>query len=91
MCGSDTNLVLEENDKGMIIPITNKSVVDYIKEESLNIKQIRESFDLLYDDISLVKNKSQVQLTDRAGSIFVVNLENYIHNEIMGECLKNSF
>ena len=89
--GSDTNLVLEENDKGMIIPITNKSVVDYIKEESLNIKQIRESFDLLYDDISLVKNKSQVQLTDRAGSIFVVNLENYIHNEIMGECLKNSF
>ena len=79
-----SNLLLEENDRGTLIPITNQSVIDYIKEESCNIKQIRESFDLLYDDIKLINNKSQVQLTDRAGGVFIVNLENYIHNEIIG-------
>lgn len=89
--GYGNNMILEENDKGMVIPITNQSVIDYIQEESLNIKQIKESFDLLYDDIKLVKNKSQVQLTDRAGSIFVVNLENYIHNEIMDACIKHTY
>ena len=85
-----SNLLLEENDRGTLIPITNQSVIDYIKEESCNIKQIRESFDLLYDDIKLINNKSQVQLTDRAGSVFIVNLENYIHNEIIGACIGES-
>lgn len=83
------NLVLEESDAGLVIPITNDEVINYINSQSLNIKQIRESFDLLYDDIKLVKNKSQVQLTDKAGGIFVVNLESYIHNEIMDACLEN--
>lgn len=85
-----SNLLLEENDRGTLIPITNQSVIDYIKEESCNIKQIRESFDLLYDDIKLINNKSQVQLTDRAGGVFIVNLENYIHNEIIGSCIGES-
>lgn len=85
-----SNLLLEENDRGTLIPITNQSVIDYIKEESCNIKQIRESFDLLYDDIKLINNKSQVQLTDRAGGVFIVNLENYIHNEIIGACIGES-
>lgn len=84
----DSNLVLPKDDKGMLIPITNESVIRYINSESLNLKQIRESFDLLYDDIKLVNGRSQVQLTDRAGGIFVVNLEQYIHNEIIGECMK---
>lgn len=83
------NLVLEESDAGLVIPITNDEVINYINSQSLNIKQIRESFDLLYDDIKLVKNKSQVQLTDKAGGIFVVNLESYIHNEIMDVCLES--
>lgn len=85
-----SNLLLEENDRGTLIPITNQSVIDYIREESCNIKQIRESFDLLYDDIKLINNKSQVQLTDRAGGVFIVNLENYIHNEIIGACIGES-
>lgn len=84
------NLVLEKSDAGLVIPITNDEVINYINSQSLNIKQIRESFDLLYDDIKLVKNKSQVQLTDKAGGIFVVNLESYIHNEIMDACLESA-
>lgn len=77
------NIYLPDNDPGTLIPITNQSVIDYIKTESCTFKQIKESFDLLYDDIKLVNGKSQVQLTDRAGGIYMINLENYIHNEIM--------
>lgn len=86
-----SNLYLDNNDQGRLIPITNESVLNYIKTESCNFKQIKESFDLLYDDIKLINGKSQVQLTDRAGGIFVVNLENYIHNEIIGACLKSYY
>lgn len=86
-----SKLYMDDNDPGMAIPITNESVIDYIKEESMNIKQIKESFDLLYDEIKLVKNKSAVQLTDRAGAIYVINLENYIHNEIIGACIKSQY
>lgn len=85
-----SNLYLDNNDQGRLIPITNESVLNYIKTESCNFRQIKESFDLLYDDIKLINGKSQVQLTDRAGSIFVVNLENYIHNEIIGACLESA-
>lgn len=85
---SGNNLYIDDTDKGRLIPITNESVLNYIKTESCNFKQIKESFDLLYDDIKLINGKSQVQLTDRAGGIFVINLENYIHNEIIGACLE---
>ena len=91
MCTNESNLVLDDNDPGRLIPITNQSVIDYIKTESCNFKQIKESFDLLYDDIELVNGGSQVKLTDKAGSIFVVNLENYIHNEIINECMRSSY
>ena len=77
---------LDARGKGLLIPITNDSVLSYIKAESCNFKSIRESFDLLYDDISLVENGSSVQLTDKTGNIIVVNLEAHIHNEIMKYC-----
>lgn len=91
LTGSDCNMVLEETDSGLLIPITNNSVIGYIKEESASFKQIKESFDLLYDDIQLVNGGRQIQLTDRAGSIFRVNLEEYIHQEIMQECYNHVY
>ena len=84
----DSNVFLEENDQGILIPITNDSVISYIKSESANFKTIQESFDLLYDNIELINRGTQVKLTDRAGGIFVCNLESYIHDEIMNECLR---
>lgn len=83
------NIVVSENDIGRLIPITNQSVLSYIKSESANFKTIKESYDLLYDDIELINRGTQVKLTDRAGGIFVVNLESYIHDEIMNECLRH--
>lgn len=85
---NDSNVFLEKNDAGILIPITNDSVINYIKSESANFKTIQESFDLLYDNIELINRGTQVKLTDRAGGIFVCNLESYIHDEIMNECLR---
>ena len=85
---NESNVFLEKNDAGILIPITNDSVINYIKSESANFKTIQESFDLLYDNIELINRGTQVKLTDRAGGIFVCNLESYIHDEIMNECLR---
>lgn len=73
-----------------LIPITNESVVNYIKTESANIKTIRDNFDILYESIlPVVENGTNyVQLTDSFGNIFRVRLENYIKNEIMNYCSK---
>lgn len=89
LVAEDSKIILQSNDPGMIIPVSNSSVIDYIKSQSLNFKAIKESFDLMYDDIKLVNGGAQVQLTDKAGSLFVLNLEQYIHNEIMEECMKH--
>lgn len=86
---ANCKLFMDENDKGMIVPVTNKEVINYIQQESANFKAIKESFDLLYENIELINRGTQVQLTDNAGSIYVVNLENYIHNEIMNACINS--
>ena len=71
------------NETGLITPITNQNVIDYLQRESANFHIFKESFDTLYDDIKLINNKTQVQLTDKAGDILYVNLENYVHNGLM--------
>lgn len=84
-----SQLLLQKDDPGMVIPITNESVIDYIKSESCNMRFLKESFDIMYDNIELVNRGSQVKLTDKAGGIFVINLESYIHDEIMNACVNN--
>lgn len=73
-------------DEDIIVPITNESVINYIKSESANLKYMRESFDFMYNKIDVSKNGSTVTLTADDGNIFVVNLETYIHNDIMNYC-----
>lgn len=72
--------------KSLIIPVTNEAVLNYIRSESSNLKYMRESFDFMYDEITVNENNSTVTLTDKKGSIFVINLETHIHNEIMNYC-----
>jgi hypothetical protein len=75
------------NEEGLLAPIVNQQVIDYIKSESCNLKTIEEQFDVFYDSIKLINEGSQVQLTDKNnGSIYIVAVENYIHNEIMDYC-----
>lgn len=68
-----------------IIPITNEKIISYIKQESMNFNMIKESFDILYDNISLLEN-GNVQMQDKSGNIIIVNTERYIKSEIMNHC-----
>lgn len=86
--GESNKLQLEQNDKGIFVPINNQSVINYIKNESTNLKTVLESFDTLYESIQMVDNGQRVQLTDRTGSTYIINLESYIQNEIMNYCFK---
>lgn len=75
------------NKNGMLIPITNDSVMSYLKTESANIKSLISQIDFMYESAQLVGNR-QVQLVAKTGDIFVVNLEHHIANEIQNFCMK---
>lgn len=83
---SSNRLILPTGDKGIITPITNQSVINYIKTESANIKTVMESFDLLYSSIVPVNEGRDVQMCDKDGNVLVIRLENYIQNEIRNFC-----
>lgn len=74
-------------NEGVILPIVNQQVVDYIKQESANVKSILNNFDTLYESAIICGNGKQVQLnlSDNRGKI-LVNLEQYIQDEIMRYC-----
>ena len=75
-----------ENDNGMLIPIMTKDVIECIKQESYNFKQISESFNTLFTNISLIDNGRSAQLVDSVGNVVIMPVENYIQNEIMNYC-----
>lgn len=90
---SESNsIVLPKDDPGMLIPITNNQVIDYIKHESANLRQVMETFEIFYDNIELVNERfnPQVKLTSRDGNIYVINLETYLQNEIQNYCMKKA-
>ena len=68
---------------GIVIPITNESVINYIQKESSNLKFIRECFDFAYSGITLNDNNSKVILTTNEGETLVISLESYVVNELM--------
>ena len=76
-------------NEGVLIPIINQQVVDYIKHESANVKSIINTFDTLYESAIIVNGGKQVQLSLASGDKMVVNLEQYIADEIMNYCYKN--
>lgn len=80
-----TNGVKAYNE-GVVIPVMNQQVVDYIKQESANVKSILGTFDTLYESAIICNGGKNVQLTLRDGNRILVNLEQYIQNEIMDYC-----
>ena len=85
---SETRLVVPDNYKGLIVPITNESVIKALQHESANVKSILENFDVKYDNIEIIPTVSgvKVQMLDETGNILVVGLEQHIQNEIMDYC-----
>ena len=78
-----------EDDKGMLIPIINKDVVECIKQESFTYKRITEAancIDTIFSDINLINNGKDIQLIDTIGNIVIAPLDNYLHDEIMNYC-----
>lgn len=74
------------NKNGVLIPITNDSVLSYIKNESANIKSLLNQIDFMYESTTLVRG-DQVRLVAKNGDTFVVNLESHIANEIQNYCI----
>lgn len=81
---TDNGILLSES--AQIIPITNDDVVSYIRSESANLKYIENFFDFAYDNVEVNRESGTVTLTCNDGNILVINLESYIHNEIMDYC-----
>ena len=71
---------------GLLTPVLNEQVVSYIKSESTNIKSILNTFDTLYESAILVNDGKNVALTLKSGDKIMVNLEQYIQDEIMNWC-----
>lgn len=75
--------IIAESAKSFVIPVTNESVVNFIKSQSNNLKFVRECFDFAYSSIHINENGSKVLLTNNDGDTICINMENYIHNELM--------
>lgn len=82
-----TSITLDDkNDivgESLIIPITNDKIINFLKEESSNLKFVRECFDFVYNDIHVNEAGTKVMLTTKDGDTICVNMESYIHNELM--------
>lgn len=83
---AEGNDIYANNGKGLLIPITNDSVINYIKTESANIKSIIDNFDTLYESIEVINNGKHVQMMDKYGNLAIVRLESYIGDEVRQYC-----
>ena len=63
------------SNKNLLAPIDRKDVIDYIMQESTNLKAIKESFDIDHDSIKFLPDIDKVQMMDNDGSILMVNVE----------------
>ena len=79
---------VDKNYKGTLIPITNKQVIEKIKQESGSIDSLLNRFDTLYESMILTPDKKNVQLIDKFGNIEIVNLESHVRDSIMDYCYK---
>lgn len=84
-----SKLYLDENDKGIIEPINQKQVIEYVKNQSKNLQTVKESLECYFDTIEIIDKGKKVILKESAGNTLVVNLEDYITNELMDYCYNN--
>lgn len=87
---TESRILVPDNDEGIMIPIINEQVLDYIKEKSNNIHNFRESFDIFGNSVSLCENGRQVQMLSKEGDIFIVNLEHHCQDIVMNYCASNA-
>lgn len=79
-------LYVDENYKGMVASFNTPQVVDYVKSQSKNIKTVKESMEMFFNEFEVIDEGRKVKMVSNTGSMVVVNLETYIRNEIMDYC-----
>ena len=84
------DIVLESGNGNVDIfrPVMTEDVRKYIMSESSNIKLIKESFDVFFDQIKLDEDGSHVIMNTKEGDCLIISLEQYIGNEIRDFALK---
>lgn len=86
----ENQIVVPKNDPGTIITLRESDarvVLDRLQKESANLTKIVETFDGVYDSVTLI-DENKVLLTDKFGSRISVNLENHVENVIMDYVFK---
>lgn len=81
----ENQIIVPKDDPGRIITLREsdaKTVISRLQKESANMDTILNTFDGIYDKISLL-NENSVVLTNAMGGRIQVNLENHIQNLIM--------
>lgn len=76
----------DKNDivgESLIIPVTNDKVISFLQAQSSNLKFVRECFDFAYNGIHVNEAGTKVMLTTKAGETIAINIESYIHSELM--------
>ena len=85
---TESGIIVPENHndligESLITPITNQNVFTFLQAQSSNLKFVRECFDFVYSGIQVDESGTRVMLTTNEGDTMVVNMESYIHNELM--------
>ena len=78
-------IVVPNDDPGTIITLREsdaRTVISRLQRESANMDTILNTFDGIYDKISMV-NENTIMLTNAMGGKISVNLENHVQNLIM--------
>lgn len=75
-------------ESGIIVPITTDSMRNFIKHESANVHNIMNSFDTLLESLQIVEDGRYAQIVTKQGQTLIINLENYVQNQIMDYCSK---
>ena len=81
----ENQVVVPENDPGRIITLKESDarvVLNRLQRESANLSKIVETFDGIYDKVTLL-NEHTLLMTDRFGGRMTVNLEDHVSNVIM--------
>lgn len=81
----ENQIIVPKDDPGTIITLREsdaRTVINRLQRESANMDAILNTFDGIYDKISMV-NENTIMLTNAMGGKISVNLENHVQNLIM--------
>lgn len=80
------NQIYVQEGYQVVAPITNRSVADYVMQESANLKTIIQNFDTFYESITVSEDCRTVNMIDKNYNQIIVPVEQYVRRSIMDCC-----